>query len=79
MSDQPETEGGKKLKEAVKMLSEYFDSVQIFASNSTGNLNGTKHSQDGYGNFFMRYGQVKHWVIGEEEKTRIDIRKENES
>jgi len=74
MTSDNESEESKRIQDAVKVLSEHFDSVMIFATQSTDTSNGTRHWIHGAGNFFTRYGLVKNWVIGEEEKTRQDIR-----
>lgn len=74
MTEDQESPEAKRIQDAVKVLSEHFDSVMVFATQSTDTANGTRHWIHGAGNFFTRYGLVKSWVIGEEEKTRLDIR-----
>ena len=74
--DQPEVE---IVRRAVLSLGEHFDPVQIFVTRSeecgkqlTTNINL------GSGNWFARYGQVKEWVVKEEEASRIEIRRYEE-
>ena len=54
-------------------LLEHFDSVQIFTvkNNKDEKLSTSFHW--GSGNYFSRYGQVKQWVIGEEELTKREV------
>jgi hypothetical protein len=77
MSDQPQRGQDLEMVEKhVQALIEHFDSVQIFVSRY--NPNGldeiesegtTTWIQKGRGNYFSRYGQVKHWLVKEEAAT----------
>jgi hypothetical protein len=67
----------QRVKDACNTLSEFFDSVQIFATRFNGNDGddaGTVNIQWGTGNWFCRYGQVKLWTIKQDEDARIDMR-----
>ncbi len=55
-----------RIQEAVNTLIEHFDSVQIFATRHDGSEDGTVSVVNGQGNYFTRYGQIKHWVRKEE-------------
>lgn len=68
------------IDECLNKLAEHYDCVQIFASRHDvdDNEKKTLGSDRGKGNWFARYGQVKEWVIREEEATRINTRKDNE-
>ena len=66
------------LKRHSEQLSEHFDCVQIFACRHIpAELNGTRIANYGSGNWYARYGQVKHWVIEHEEQTRESLRRDN--
>lgn len=77
MSNPAEEE--KLVKKAADELGEMFDSVQIFVSrHESGEHNGTIRINKGTGNWFTRYGQVREWLIREDETSRIGARKDNE-
>ncbi len=63
-----------RVKRAAETLGEYFDAVHIFATR----LDGTEAVNISYGtgNFFSRYGQIRLWVIREDESTRDRVRKD---
>ena len=44
------------------MLSEHFDTVQIFVTRHISNEKGTVQCNAGSGNFFARFGQVQFWL-----------------
>jgi len=54
------------VKDAVKTLDKYFDTVQIFCSRHISNE--THFVQDGVGNWYARYGQIGVWLKVEESK-----------
>lgn len=51
-----------RVKQAVNILYEHFDAVQIFASRANDDGSGTVHCNYGAGNWFARYGHVKSYV-----------------
>lgn len=51
----------------VAQLMEHFDTVQIFCTRHSEELEGTVRVQWGGGNYYARYGQVNKWLIEEEE------------
>lgn len=55
----------ERVKAACATLMEFFDSVQIFATRHNGGDNATTHIQFGDGPWFTRYGQIQHWMIGQ--------------
>lgn len=68
MSDHDDSEDAKRIKDAVHALSEYYDTVQIFATrHESGKENGTVHWQYGVGNFYARYGYVRGWLLMQDE------------
>lgn len=65
---------------ALDMLSEHFDSVQIFTTRcESGMLDGTIRVEKGSGNWFARYGQVKSWMKRMDEQERMDAHPDGES
>lgn len=53
----------KLLDNALKLISEHFDTVQIFATRHEPEVHtGTVNSYKGVGNWYARYGQIKEWV-----------------
>jgi len=69
---------GELVKKAAADLGEYYDSVQIFATrHESGEREGTVHAAWGIGNFYARYGQVREWLVTQEEGTRQQVRKES--
>jgi len=64
----------KMINKHLDTLIEHFDSVQIFATRQSSHNDGTVHINIGRGNYFARYGQIKEWIIVEEESTRNKIR-----
>lgn len=54
----------KKLDEAIALLAEYCDTVQIMASFSDGR--GLTHAiSAGHGNWYARYGLTDLWLCGQ--------------
>lgn len=77
MSTDAEREAQFKLVEkAVQDLCEHFDSVQIYATSQT--EKGALKFSWGAGNWFTRYGQVKEWIVREEERSRMEVHEDNE-
>ncbi len=73
-----ETEALDKLMDdCADRLSEYCDSVRIFITTpNTGD--GTPSSSTGRGNLFTQMGQVRSWLIRQEERERVDARHEED-
>lgn len=59
----------KIVKAAAHQLYEHFDTVQIFVTRHD-SVAGTGRTCYGEGNYYTRYGQVRHWLIGEDEASR---------
>lgn len=67
------------LEKHANELAEHFDSVQIFVTrHEGGEKNGTVNASQGAGNWFARYGQVKSWVIKQDECAREEVRGQND-
>lgn len=64
------------LDKAAQDLSEHVDSVQIFCTLHQGDATVTAAYDSGSGNIFARIGQIKDWVIRQDQftKTHADIR-----
>lgn len=67
-----------RLDEAIGTLGEHFESVQIFVTRNADDNEGTVNATKGTGNWFTRYGQVRCWLIKEDERSRISMRKDYE-
>lgn len=62
------------LQKHVQELGEHFDTVHIFITrHEPGEARGTINASWASGNFFTRYGQIKHWLIKKEEETKIEV------
>ena len=75
MSDQnPEFEA---VLSVARQLGEHFDSVQIFVTrHEPGERDGTVTACAGIGNWYSRYGQIKEWVIKQDQHAREDVKQE---
>ncbi len=63
------------LQKHVNELSEHFDTVQIFVTrHEIGTDNGTVGACRSAGNWYARLGQVREWLIQQDERARDDIR-----
>lgn len=51
------------------------DVVQIFVCRQENSQGGTVNVALGTGNWFARYGQVRHWLLKEEEGARMEARR----
>lgn len=68
----PETEI-EMLRRHASMLSEHFDSVRIFVTRQM--HDGTVSVTEGAGNFQAQQGQVREWLIRQDENTRENARR----
>lgn len=64
---------------ALEKLTEHFDAAHIFVCRHEhnprkGGSDGTLRMAKGAGNWMARYGQIRQWMIGEEEAVRCDMR-----
>lgn len=67
------------VKKLASELGEHFDTVQVFCTrHEPGSDDGTVTVAFGTGNWFGRYGQVREWVVKQDEFTRIKVRSEEE-
>lgn len=57
------------IKSHVNQLMEHFDSVHIFATRDH-KKGVTMNIQEGLGNWYARYGQVREWLLCEEESSK---------
>lgn len=68
-----------RVKNAALALGEHFDACQIFCSrHEEGKHKGTVNVHIGVGNWFTRYGQIKDWIVKQDEFTRINSRQDEE-
>jgi hypothetical protein len=56
---------------ATRSLGEHFDTVQVFVTRH--GPDGTGNAGFGEGSWYARYGQVREWLIREDEKIRREI------
>jgi hypothetical protein len=62
MANKQEKNDLKVIQQAVNLLSEHFDNVQVFANKQDlENYKGTVQYDGGVGNFFSIYGQIMLW------------------
>lgn len=63
-------EADRLVREAVSRISEHADAVTVFVTKRMENgKDGTWRMAFGAGNWYTRYGQIKHWCIQEEKIT----------
>jgi hypothetical protein len=77
-AENTETAEIELLKLAAQNLGEHFEAVHIFASRDEPEEGGTVRYSYGLGNWFARYGQVREWILREEENARCVSRKDYE-
>lgn len=77
MIDQDDNEDAdlEMLRKHAGMLSEHFETVQIFATKLVPD-GGTITVSQGSGNWYARYGQIKEWCVKQDETTRKNVRGE---
>lgn len=70
----------REVAKAVAGLMKRVDSVRIFVTvhHPDGEETRTHAISDGDGNMFSQYGQVKLWVVSEEERERQELKGEEE-
>jgi hypothetical protein len=73
-SNKERDEDLERVKKAVSDLGEHFDTVQIFITRQEPGQKSTQHIALGSGNWFARYGQVREWMIREDESARVSRR-----
>ncbi len=75
--DQKSEEEMDLLKQHANQLAEHFDTVQIFVTrHAAGELDGTVNANWGAGNWCARYGQIRNWMIKQDERTRMEVQDE---
>ncbi|MEO7520226.1 MAG: hypothetical protein ABIW79_00280 [Gemmatimonas sp.] len=65
----------KRIRDAVHVLAEHFSTVQIFATAYDGGYTMKCHA--GTGNHWARVGQVRHWLMQEDESAKVEVRKDD--
>lgn len=73
MNSDPDRE---RIEKAVEALGEHFDAVQIFAVRT--DTDGTLTYSKGCGNWFARYGQIRTWLVKQDEYTKKEVQKEED-
>jgi len=77
VSDEEDRDISRLKREAERLekirdeLLEHYDSVQLFVTRyNGGDDGGTDRISIGGGNWFARYGQVRSWLLREEQETK---------
>jgi hypothetical protein len=67
----------KRVQSFVDQLGEHVDSVRVFITFPThdGHPN-TAGFNSGIGNFYAQYGQVREWMLTQDERVRENVRRE---
>lgn len=79
MSIETGKSAAERLEKIARELGEQFDTVSIFVTQyEPEELDGTRHVEVGVGNWYARYGQVKEWVIRQEEEARESVGNERD-
>lgn len=75
----PRNEDLEMLRRHVDQLGEHFDTVMIFTTrHEAGTRGGTVNAHWGSGNWFARYGQIRHWLIKEDEGAKCEPREDRD-
>lgn len=65
----------ERVRKACETLSEHYDSVQLFCTrHESGEHDGTINLNWGAGNYFTRSGQVREWLVKQDEIARGEVR-----
>lgn len=62
----------------VNALSEHFDAVHIFVTRNEGDKDQTRCANRGSGNWHARYGQIREWLIYEDQRIRECAKKKSD-
>jgi hypothetical protein len=68
----------QRLVPHVEALASKFDTVQIFVTRHDITTGGTVSVNSGAGNWYARRGQVREWMIQQEELMRMAVYEEDE-
>jgi hypothetical protein len=68
----------KRVATHVEELGRLFDTVQVFVSRHDPTANHTVTVQLGEGNWCARRGQVREWMLEQDEISRAEVSKEDE-
>lgn len=72
--EEQEQNDSELLEKHCQQLMEQFDSVQIFVTRQNTEDDTTMSHTHGSGNWFCRIGQIKEWIIRQDEKSKIEFR-----
>lgn len=68
----------KLVDDACVNLSEHFDSIRIFVTMPSEKPFNTANYSNGRGNIFAQIGQVREWLIRDDERTRVHERENSQ-
>jgi hypothetical protein len=67
-----------RLRAHAEQLGEHFDTVQIFVTrHEHGQLEGTVNCAWGTGSYFTRSGQIREWIVKQDERARAEVRRKD--
>lgn len=75
MSDKKEIE--KQIETFCSSIMEHADSVRVFVTSHDGMADVSHAFSIGKGNFFAQVGQVKEWIVRQDQYIKIDACKES--
>lgn len=78
MSEDESSQIENLAEECAAKLMEHADSVRIFITIHTGDKSETFGYSTGLGNFQAQYGQIREWMIRQDERVKIHARSEEE-
>lgn len=67
-------ENEKRVADALKVLGEHFDAVQIFVLLKEENV--CEVNARGCGDIYARMGYAREWLLVQEERARMDVRRQ---
>ena len=76
-SESEQASDQERIVKACEQLGEYFETVHIFCTRVE--TDGTRTHSHGSGNWFARYGQIRTWIIKQDEFSKAQCHRENEN
>jgi hypothetical protein len=68
-----------RIDRVVHQLSEHYCTVHVFVSRHEGDKDQTRSVNRGSGSWFSRYGQIREWLVYEDERIRECARQKPEA
>lgn len=67
------------LKRHTAQIMEHFDAIQIFATKENAEEQTTTVMSWGGGNWYARFGQVQEWIVQQNARAEIKVRREDDA